>query len=440
MRRKEKPEALPMTVAKRNGITVLRHATENNLVYLRANFNASDLKLEELPVLVTLSMLLGNTATQRRSGEQLQMLVKQKIGRLSFQPNVLPGSDSRHCLVMMAAGMTCMESRAQDAAALLMEIWNETVFTDRRLLREMLNQAAISVQMSLPANGHLYALTRVGACTTAFGAAKDYVSGTALVMWLKQLSAADDAALDRLLADLERMAHQIFTAERLTLSCSENTAGSVLDSIALPMGGAVPEEACYTPLGSRQEGLVIPAAVGFAGKGTNLKLHGKAFNGHLPVLANVLNFDYLWNQIRVQGGAYGCGFVSRDDGTVCFYTYRDPQPDRSLDVMDGASAFLRKFCADTPNLTGFILSAVSMLDPLMNTEEKITAAENRYFKHVGYDEMCRRYTELLSTTPADLLALCEILDEIAADNNVCVVAGRSQIDDCGGKLTIRQSM
>ena len=437
---KEKPEPLPMTVTNRGGTTVLRHETGSNLMYLHTYFNASDLKLEELPALVVLTMVLGAMGTTRHSGEELQMLVKQKIGSLSFQPIVLPGSDADHCRVMASAFMACLSDQGESAVTLLREILTETDFNDRKLLRDMLNQSAMGAQMALSANGHQYAITRVGAYNTAHGVAKEYTGGAELAMWFKKISTADDAALDKLLADMERIARQVFTAERLTVSCSEKVTDELLDELIFPAGEKAPAEASYTPLGKRQEGLLIPAAVGFAGKSTSLKRHGKVFNGCIPVLTNVLNFVYLWSEIRVQGGAYGCGFIGRDDGDVGFYTYRDPQPGRSLDVMNQAAAFIRGFCADEPDLTGFILSAVSTLDPLLNTESKMTVAENRYFKGTSYEDACRCYSQLIHSTPADLLALCDVLDDITADNAICVVAGQAQMDGCGDKLTSRLSV
>ena len=437
---KEKPEPLPMTVTKRGGTTVLRHETGSNLMYLRVHFNASDLTLEELPALVVLTMVLGTMGTRRHSGEELQMLVKQKIGSLIFQPNVFSGSDTDHCRVLASATMACLADQGESAVELLREILTETDFTDRKLLRDLLNQSAMGAQMALSANGHQYAITRVGAYNTAHGVAKEYTGGAELAMWFKKISTADDAALDKLLADMERIARQVFTAERLTVSCSEKVTDQLLDELTLPAGENAPAEASYTPLGKRQEGLLIPAAVGFAGKGTSLKRHGKVFNGCIPVLTNVLNFVYLWSEIRVQGGAYGCGFIGRDDGDVGFYTYRDPQPGRSLDVMNQAAAFIRGFCADEPDLTGFILSAVSTLDPLLNTESRMTVAENRYFKGTSYEDVCRCYSQLIHSTPADLLALCDVLDDITADNAICVVAGQAQMDGCGDKLTSRLSV
>jgi len=432
---KEEPEPLPMTVTERRGTTVLRHALDSRLVTFKTVFAASDLELDELFTLAVLTMLLGTTATARRSGRELQMLVKERMGSLSVYPAVRPGADPDRCQIQLAASVTCLADQAGPSAELLAEILNETVFTDRKLLRDLLNQSAMGAQMALSASGHRYAVGRVSACLSAAGAAKERLGGVELARWIKGISAAEDAALDALLADAENLARRIVTADRLTVSCSDNTPDGLIDGLiaAFPRTGEIPPAAArYAVSGAGREGLIIPAAVGFAAKGGNLKRYGKAYHGSLPVLASVLNYVYLWSEIRVQGGAYGCGFSGRDDGDLFYYTYRDPQPGRSLAVMDRSVDFVRDFCADEPDLTGFILGSVSALDPLLTEADKMSVAENRYFKGTTREDICRYYRQLIHTTPADLLALCGVLEAVREENDHCVLAGQSQIAECGG--------
>lgn len=437
---KEKPEKLPMTVECWKDIPLLRHKTGSSLMYIHCFFDASDLTLEELPVLAMITSVLGKMHTKQHSSQQLQMLVKQKIGDLSFQAGVIPGNDPDHCRVQLSVNVTCLAQQGIEAAKLVGEILRDTEFTDRRLLRDLLQQSAMRTQMSMSSSGHMYAITRVGAYGSAQGVAKEYLSGTEAAAWLKSSSTAEDETLDGILTAMEVIVKRVVTKSRMTLSVSENVTDDMLEQFAFPEGSAMPEFACYAPMGAKQEGVVIPAQVGFAGKGANLRRYGIGFHGSMPVLAGILNFAYLWNEIRVQGGAYGCGFLSRDDGDSFFYTYRDPQPGRSLDVMGGAAEFIRQFCTADPDLTGFVLSSVSSLDPLLNTASKISVAETRYFKGMTYEDICRLYSELIHTSAADLLALCEGLDRIAQDNAVCVVAGQSQLDACGEKLTGRKSV
>jgi Zn-dependent M16 (insulinase) family peptidase len=441
---RERPEALPMTMTERDGVPVLRHALDTELVTVKVFFNAADLSLEELPTLAALAMLLGVAGTKRRSGEELQMCAKEHMGSLSICPAVYNGSDPGCCRVLLSAYFTSLAEEAEASAELLREILTETVFTDRKVLRDLLKQSAMGAQMALSANGHRYAAGRVSGSLTAAGAAREYTGGVELARRIKELAAADDAALDDLLAAAERMARRLMTRDRLTVSCSANAPEELAAEMigAFPLTGErPPEEAAYMPLDTGREGLVVPAQVGFAVKGTNLQRHGKDFSGSIPVLAGVLNYMYLWSEIRVRGGAYGCGFSGRDDGNVFYYTYRDPQPGRSLEVMDRAADFIRDFCADDPDLTGYVLSAVCTLDPLLPEADKMSVAENRYFKGITYEEVCRLYDQLVRTTPADLLELCGALELITADDAVCVVAGQSLMDGCAGALdTVRQAL
>ena len=391
-------------------------------------------------MLTAMSMLLGTAGTKQHSSEELQMLIKQKIGSIRFQVNTLPGEDVEHCRVQLVARMACLPEQGREAVGLLAEILRGTDFSDRKLLRDQLSQAALNAQMNLAANGEEYAEIRVGAYNSARGVAREALCGREMAVWLKEQAAAEDTVLDTVLQTMQTLAARILAENRMTVSCSDNLEEELLDILALPQGSPAPKWAVYAPWGARQEGLTIPASVSFAVKGTNFKCHGGSFSGCYPVLVNILTFTYLWGEIRVQGGAYGCGLIARNDGDVAFYTYRDPQPGRSLKIIDGAAQYIRDLCAAESDLTGYILGSVSTLDPLLNTKTAMLVAETRYFKGTTYADICRYYSQLVHTSHEDLLELCRVLDEIAADNAVCVVAGKALLDDCGEAVTSRLSI
>lgn len=424
----DRPEPLPMTVKQRGTTTLLYHETGSGLAWLRTFFNVSDLLPEELPLLSLLAGLLGILPTARHDAKDLQVLIKQTVGALEFQPVVYAGSDPDHCRVIFAARTACLPEQAERAAALLTELLTETVFRDRGQLRDVLKQTAMDMQMSLSSMGQQFALTRVSAAGSAHGAAREYLGGIAFADWIKTQSAADDETLDRLLLGMETIARRSFRSQRLTVSCSELVPEAALDALSFSCGGPCPAEAAYEPLESGRTLLAIPSDVGFAAMGTNFRRHGRTFSGCLPVLANLLNYTFLWNEIRVQGGAYGCGFQARDDGDAAFHTYRDPQPHRSVEVMKQAAGFLRDFCSEQPDLTGFILSSVSALDPLLDTASRMDVAEHRWFKGTSREDVCQCYRQLLHTTPEDLLDLCGMLEELASDGTVCILAGTEQLN------------
>ena len=434
---REAPEPLDMREDRLEGVPVLRHTVGSGIAFLRAHFQASDLKLEELPVLEVLCRVLGSMGTQKHDRGALTLEIKNTLGRLSFNPAVLPGSDPQHCRVMLSVSAAFLREQADAAAALMGELMRETLFEDLGLLRDILQQASVAAKMTLAGNGLNYAVTRAMGGLTAHGAAGEHLSGVTALQWLEKVLGEGDKALRKLLGEMAELAGRIFTRERLTLSLSEACPDAAASALAarIPAEGVnAPEETAYPIPGAAREGVVIPAQVGFAVMAGSLFLHGRKYSGSIPVLTNVLNYMYLWNEIRVQGGAYGCGFIGRDSGDTAFYTYRDPQPNRSLGVFAAAADFVRSFCAAGPDLTGFILSSVSDLDPLRSAEEKIAAGEKRAFLKLSQEEIDRRYRALVHTTPQDLLDLCGALEELVREEAVCVAAGKDLLNACGDAL------
>lgn len=429
------PEKLPVTVMEQAGIPVLLHKTGSSLVYLDLHFDVSDLTLEELRDAALLTRLLGKLPTRKHTAAQLQLLTKQKIGSLYYSSAVYSG---KHPAVRLSANLVSLPSQKETAAQILTEILTDTLFEDRKTLKDLLDQQLMRLQMEFAGAGHRYARSRALAMITGDGAAREALSGSTYIHYVKQLCAADEAGLDALLARLEKIARKAFTRSRMVISVSENGA-ELAEGLpeAFPQGTAA-LRVDYAPMDRDQLGLPIPAAIGFAAKASNMAQHGGSYHGSLFVLENILNFSYLWNEIRVQGGAYGCGFTASADGDICFHTYRDPQPGRSLDVFDRAAEFIRGYCANDPDLTPMILGAMANADPLLNTQMKIALAEGRYFKGTTYEQVCKTRRELIGTTREDLLTLAAFLEELARDEAVCVVAGQPLLDACGEKLSLQQ--
>ncbi|MBR6120468.1 MAG: insulinase family protein [Oscillospiraceae bacterium] len=433
----ENPEPLRYSVSDLAGTPLLRHSTGSRLLFLRAHFEASDLRLEELPEFSLLCKLLGSMGTARYDRARLPLEIKSTTGRVSFAPGVLEGEEPDRCRILLSAGLACLPEQGSRAAALLAEILSATVWEDLELLRDNLQQFSINATMSLASSGHRFALGRVASDLTAHGLAQEYVGGVESVAWLKKTAAGDDESLRALLGRMGALARRLVTRERLTISVNETASPELAEAFraAIPASGqAKPGPAFYPLPGARREGVVIPAAVGFAAMGSSLRRQGRRYSGSYPVLANVLNYTYLWNEIRVQGGAYGCGFGARSNGDMFYYSYRDPQPVRSLEVMRNAPAYLRAFCREEPDLTGFILGSVSAMDPLRGAEARMTAGDSRWLRGVSEEEVRRHYRELIHTDAAALLALAPALEELAAENALCVVAGKPLLEACGEAL------
>lgn len=148
----------------------------------------------------------------------------------------------------------------------------------------------------------------------------------------------------------------------------------------------------------------------------------------MAVLGNILDYTHLWNEIRIAGGAYGCDYSANPYGDLFFYTYRDPDPANSIGVFKTSGAFIRDHMRDDPDLTGYILSSVSSVDPLRTPEQAITAAETRFFTDTAEADIERRYRELLSTKPSDIAVFADMLDRFAAAGFSCIAADKETIE------------
>ena len=184
-----------------------------------------------------------------------------------------------------------------------------------------------------------------------------------------------------------------------------------------------------------REPIVVPAGVSFAVAGANLFKLGSAYSGKMLVAAKLLSLGYLWNEIRVKGGAYGAGFYTRPGGMANFYSYRDPSASASLDCYANAADFLREFCAGDEDLTKFIIGTVGDSEPLLSPRTMGRVAASRYLNGVTYEDSCRLRREMLTATRQDLLDLCETIRGITDCGAVCVVGGKDKLDACGDKLT-----
>lgn len=429
---KDDPKPLEWKEEDQSGVPVLKHSTGSELVYLNLHFEASDLTPEELPLLNLLGSLLGELPTADHNAAQLQILTKQKIGMLDFSPEVYNLDVLKHRTVF-SAETVCLPDFANDTAELLIEMLTRTQFTDTRLLGDTLRQQKTRYQRSLISGGNRYAAGRVVARQTSVGAVKEYMGGIEYIRWLNAHQELSEEALLALLSDMEALAKKLFTRQRMTISVSDNIPVPAF-AASFPEGAEAPKSGSLPLLAPCREGILIPAAVGFAAKGGNIKNYGTKFNGHAPVLSNLMSFQYLWNAIRVQGGAYGSGFLCAESGDVICYSFRDPNPGRSLDCFDGCADFVEYFCKEHDDLTKFILGALSDTDPLLTAAKRVQLGESRYFKHVTQEAILNRSRQLRETTTASLLDFCPALRSAAAENNLCVVGGKEQLDGCGEKI------
>jgi Zn-dependent M16 (insulinase) family peptidase len=174
---------------------------------------------------------------------------------------------------------------------------------------------------------------------------------------------------------------------------------------------------------------VIPAEVAYAGVAARLP-EGTAYHGSQIVASRILTLDYLWNEIRVLGGAYGMGLVVRFDGDVQYMTYRDPNPARSLKKIAACGKALAEFCNSSNDIDKYVVSAIGKTEPYLSPRLEAARAGELYLSGRTPADIERLRSEVLHTGKEDLLAFAATLDRLAEKPSVCVVGGKNPLAAC----------
>lgn len=435
----DKPEDFPLEESTLAGIPLLRHRiAAGGIGYYNLYFDISDLTENELPSAAFLCALLSNLDTKRRNSLELQMLLSKNSGFLTF--TVEPYSHVNQpdsCRIYLCVSFSAVESKISTAVELVTEILTETLIHDQQKLRELLRQNLTDMEQRAAYAGHVCAMTRVSAGLSADGLVRECTGGVTYCQWLKELEKNFDGQAEQIQAVLQSLYGRVFTTGRLTVSVTGAEDDTALERVLLAGLPASPrcEYRCgIKPWGRRREGIAIPTDIAFAALGGNLLECGCSYSGSLRVTGRIVSLAYLWNVIRVQGGAYGTGLSVNDTGIASFYSYRDPNGLRSLGCYRQAADFMEQFCAADPDITGFIIGAVSESEPYMMPRMRGKQSDVLYFKDVSYADRCRYRKEALETSIQQLPKNIRSLRELTANCGVCVIGSLKQLEACGAEL------
>ena len=199
---------------------------------------------------------------------------------------------------------------------------------------------------------------------------------------------------------------------------------------ALPEGTAVAEHAAYASSLPERMGCTIPAQIGFAVQGYRLDSKRFPFDAGWRVAAKLISLSYLWNVVRVQGGAYGTGISVQRGGSIYSYSFRDPSPARSLGVNASIPEFLRDFCKSGEPLDKYIISAISDEEPLRTPRVAGSIADTFWFYGRTKDELVTERRQMLAVTRESLLDSCRVWDAFASEGAVCVCASEDLLAAC----------
>jgi len=423
------PMLLHTEESEQDGVTVLYHkAATNGIVHLNYYFRLTDCTLPELTALKGLDALLGKLPTKHHSAAELQQTIKLHLGRLNFS---LECKERAKCtdaaIPVLRVVCSVMADKVALAKDLIHEILTETDFTQVEKIREIVLQQAEYARQFCIGGGHVLALKAALSHYSASGAAEEAMQGYTSVKHGLDLAANFDGKIGAVVALAENKLAAAVCKARLVLSVTANEPIDVAPILAdYPAGTPVPATTAYTTDVPMKRGIRIPAQIGYGVLASDL---GREWDDSGRVAANILSLGYLWNVIRVQGGAYGCG-LRLGPNAAAAYSYRDPTPARSLQMYRGAADFLREFVASGERIDKFVISTISETEPLMSPRDEGAVADGRWFAGRTEAELRQQRAEILATDGEKLLSWCAALEHMAATGAVAVVAHDEALKAC----------
>ena len=412
----------------------------SHIVYLKLLFDCSSLSLEDLSRMALLRDLLGYLDTKEHSYGSLSTEVNLNTGGTAFSIDCYPDLESGGSRRIFSAGAKVFPGKISFALRILREMLLETRFDDIGRFLDNLLEVRTGLRDRLLSSGHTTALNRAGSFLSEVMAVNDATKGISYYKFLEAFGRDQERAA-RAAADLRSLCGKIFTADNLRIHITADEEDYRSFAAALQgFRGTWPETADRPSAFEwkklvRSEAWESASRVNYAARFGNFRDHGYPYTGALRILKLLLSYDYLWNRIRVQGGAYGCMANFGRSGNSGFVSYRDPKILETDQVYDGIADYAEHFTASEREMTKSIIGTIAELDMPLTPVMKGSRGLSAYYSHVTDEDLQKERDEILDATPKDINALAPLLRSVLSDGARCVIGNETQIRQAESAFT-----
>ena len=445
-----KPQPFYNQYKEAEGCPVLYHDVESRgIAYVKWIFNTGRVPFEKIPYLGLLASVLGNVDTDEHTYTDLADEINIHTGGIRVNTSIYAEQGSTEIFYpKMEIAMKVLLPKAADGGALMAEIISKSHLDDKKRLKEIIGQVRSRLEMYMVGNGHTVAVNRAMSCQSAAGMYKEYEEGLAYYRFIEKLDREFDQLSDTIVDELKKTAALIFVRSNLMIdiTCSdivpEDMASVMLKSLESVFGGndeAMPTDTqvcdevkaalCKAMEEVRSEAYTTSGMVQYDACAGDFAKAGFKYNGALNVLKVMMNYDYLWIRLRVQGGAYGCMSGFSPNGTGYFTSYRDPNLKETYDVYEGAADYVKNFEADERTMRKYIIGAVSGIDVPLGAADKGTRSLSAWISHTSYEKLEKHRYEMLHTDVETIRSLSGIVDAIVHSGIRCVVGSTAKIQE-----------
>lgn len=434
-----KKEAAPYyNIEKKVGDTILlwHNVFTNGIGYLRFMFDLRQVPEELFPYVGLLKTMIGLVDTKEHSYSELYNEINLQTGGIA--PALNTYTDARNLSKYTATfdlKVKVLYENLPKAFALAEEILTRSVYMDAKRLYELVAEKRSEKQADMMSAGHKLAAGQALSHLSKTAMVIEQTNGLAFYRMLEELEEKFDEKKEEVIDKLQKLVVYLFRPENLMVDYTAQENGmdgieKLVEHLKSVLYTEPVQGAGYLPKPEKKnEGFMSSAQIQYVCRAGNFETKGLPYTGALRVLRVMMGYDYLWTQVRVKGGAYGCMCNFGKSGDSYFVSYRDPNLEKTIEIYEKAADYIEAFDADERTMTQFIIGAISEMDMPMTPATKGSYSLSGYMSHYSYEEVQKDRDELLATDAATIRGLGAYVRAFLSDNCLCVVGNEEKIKE-----------
>lgn len=426
-----------MTLA---GVPVIFHEIETNGIgYVDVLFDMSLVEEQDLPYVGILQSVLGIIDTKRYDYGTLFNEINVNTGGISTSLelyNDVTNIREKAFKATFEIKGKALYGKLPVAFDMMREILMESKLNDGKRIREILAMLKSRLLMKFQSSGHVTAVLRAQSYASPAAKLKDMTNGIAFYETVSYIEEHFEEEKEKLSEKLIDLSKKLFCGDNMMLSYTAAREGlegleEMVEKLknSLHTRTAEEDKRCVIHCEKKNEGFKTASKVQYVAKAGNFIDLGVAYTGALQILKVIMSYDYLWQNIRVKGGAYGCMSNFNRIGEGYFVSYRDPNLKRTLDVYDGVVDYLKSFTVSERDMTKYIIGTMSGIDQPMTPASKGERSMNLYMNKVSAEMIREERNQILDAEQDDIRALYKVAEAVLQADQMCVIGGEDKIEE-----------
>ena len=419
-------------------LMVYHNIETNGIGYVDLLFDLSVVPAELLPYVGILQSVLGIIDTKNYEYGELFNEINVHTGgigtSLEMYPNVTKVKE-KEFKATFEMKAKALYDKLPTAFAMMKEILVNSKLDDEKRLKEILDITKSRLQMRFQSAGHTTSALRAMSYASPLAKFKDITNGIGFYQTVNDICEHFEEKKEELIQNLQKLCKMLFRAENMMISYTASEEGLAdMEKLIADLKTDLYKETvesvpCILQCEKKNEGFKTSSKVQYVARAGNFIDQGVDYTGALHILKVILSYDYLWQNVRVKGGAYGCMSSFNRLGDGYFVSYRDPNLEKTNEIYEGITQYLRQFDVSDRDMTKYIIGTISNIDQPMNPAAKGDRSLNLYMNHVSKEMIEKERKEILDATQEDIRKLADVVDAVLKANQLCVIGSEEKIEE-----------